>query len=452
MPHTELKGGLIMTTTDYVNFTTCQLQQIEAALKRSTFTPVCKPDGSFKEIQCTTTPTLQCWRVNTKGNKIEDVDVTIHLPVHRRQPQVSKEKRIGEYPELEGDEIDEIPQKKEKTRCQRMRERRTKKKKLRPTVFVPRCKTNGQFRGTQCQKRTATCWCVDREGKPVSGTRIKRGRPNCRTISVSGDCGRRSRLYSSSDIRRSRRIVGGYESVPNSWPWMVALFFNGTKLGCGGTIIKPSWIATAAHCFSKHTSKNPSDWDVRIGEHSFLKDEGKERKLAVRQILIHPNYKPSNTSHPGNNDIALVRLSSPVQFGRHVNQICLPDSFTYFKAGKRCIVTGWGHMSWNGSSSPVLREAWVDLVGKDACNSQSSYNGTISDNFLCAGFKEGGTDACSYDSGGPLACPVLDGDGRWMLAGIVSWGERCALPHKYGVYTNVNEFTRWMRGAMKMDR
>ena len=82
----------------------------------------------------------------------------------------------------------------------------------------------------------------------------------------------------------------------------------------------------------------------------------------------------------------------------------------------------------------------------------SSYNGTIGNNFLCAGFEEGGTDACSYDSGGPLACPVLDGDGRWMLAGIVSWGEGCALPHKYGVYTNVNEFTQWMKGAMKMDR
>ena len=178
---------------------------------------------------------------------------------------------------------------------------------------------------------------------------------------------------------------------------------------------------------------------------------------------------------------ALVRLSSSVKFGRHVNQICLPDSFIFFKPGKRCIVTGWGHTSWNGSSSPVLREAWVDLAGKDVCNSErsavfkkaslwlhlltvhvrspidhffffsSSYNGTIGKNFLCAGFKEGGTDACSYDSGGPLACPV-DGDGRWMLAGIVSWGEGCALPHKYGVYTNVNEFTQWMKGAMKMDR
>ena len=66
---------------------------------------------------------------------------------------------------------------------------------------------------------------------------------------VSSDCGRRFGLYSS--IRRSRRIVGGRESVPNSWPWMVVLFFNQTKLSCGGSIIKSSWVITAAHCFSK---------------------------------------------------------------------------------------------------------------------------------------------------------------------------------------------------------
>lgn len=203
------------------------------------------------------------------------------------------------------------------------------------------------------------------------------------------------------------------------------------------------------------------------------------RNKKITAVYRHPAFFLSSMwCYP-----ALVHLSSSVKYGRHVNQICLPDSFIFFKPGKRCIVTGWGHTSWNGSTSPVLREAWVDLAGKEACNSEkwafftkssspsaladiackisycpfvhffpSSYNGTIGNNFLCAGFEEGGIDACSYDSGGPLACPVLDGDGRWMLAGIVSWGEGCALPHKYGVYTNVNEFTQWMKGAMKMDR
>lgn len=99
---------LMFLPLSIVNYTTCQLQQIEAALKRSSFTPVCKPDGSFKEIQCVTTPTLKCWEVNTEGKKIRDIDVTIHLTAHRRQPQESKEKRIGVYPALEEDEIGNI--------------------------------------------------------------------------------------------------------------------------------------------------------------------------------------------------------------------------------------------------------------------------------------------------------------------------------------------------------
>ena len=63
-------------------------------------------------------------------------------------------------------------------------------------------------------------------------------------------------------------------------------------------------------CISgERTSKNPSDWKVRIGEHSLLRDEGREVMKEVRQILIHPNYKPSNSSHPGNNDIGMATSS-----------------------------------------------------------------------------------------------------------------------------------------------
>ena len=67
-----------------------------------------------------------------------------------------------------------------------------------------------------------------------------------------------------------------------------------------------------------------------------------------------------------------MRLSSSVRFGWLLNQICLPPSFAYFKPGLRCTVTGWGHTSWNGTMSHVLREGWIDLVSKPVCNSERS--------------------------------------------------------------------------------
>lgn len=66
----------------------------------------------------------------------------------------------------------------------------------------------------------------------------------------------------------------------------------------------------------EQTSKKPSDWEVHIGEHSLHREEGKEQKLDVKQILIHPNYKPSNSSHPGDNDIGKATGSLFLTKGR----------------------------------------------------------------------------------------------------------------------------------------
>ncbi|XP_074636981.1 serine protease hepsin-like isoform X1 [Acropora palmata] len=434
-----------------VNYTLCQLKKIEASLSRSSFTPTCKADGSFQEIQCQINPVLKCWKVDREGKKIQDLDATIKVtePIGRQSLEAKEKKKNTEHQSSfweEEDEIDgeSVPQ--QKTPCELARERKLTRRQKRPGTFVPKCKSNGEFRLKQCHKKTKYCWCVDREGRRIPGTKSKEKKLNCRK--VSNDCGKRHVLYPF--MRRSRRIVGGLESVPNSWPWMIALFFNGTRLGCGGSIIKSSWVVTAAHCFNDLTSKNPADWEVWVGEHSFKRTSGIERKIPVKQIIIHPNYRPSNSSHPGNNDIALLRLPSSLHFDRVIHQICLPESYSFFNPGKRCIVTGWGHTAWKGNSSNVLREAWVDLISKPDCNYENSYNGTIGPNFLCAGYKEGGTDACYYDSGGPLACPIQGG--RWVLAGIVSWGERCAQPHKYGVYTNVYRYIQWMSRVMRLDR
>lgn len=142
---------------------------------------------------------------------------------------------------------------------------------------------------------------------------------------------------------------------------------------------------------------------------------------------------------------ALLRLSEPAIYDQYVSPICLLRPSMKFPWGKECFVTGWGHTQWNSAQPDILREAKVRLVPPQICNSVKSYNGTVHNRALCAGFEKGGVDACQYDSGGPLACKHR---GRFYLTGIVSWGHECARPHKYGVYANMLKVTKWVEEVM----
>lgn len=86
------------------------------------------------------------------------------------------------------------------------------------------------------------------------------------------------------------------------------------------------------------------------------------------------------------------------------------------------------------------------MVSKEVCNNNVSYNGVIHEQFFCAGYQAGGRDSCSGDSGGPFVCQNEAGD--WVLQGIVSWGDGCALPNKYGVYTEVRRMLPFIESVM----
>ena len=110
-------------------------------------------------------------------------------------------------------------------------------------------------------------------------------------------------------------------------------------------------------------------------------------------------------------------------------------------------MAGWGHTHFNaGIVQDILREVTVELVSREKCNSPVSYNGSVHGRAICAGYEAGGRDACQYDSGGPLFCKKA-GKG-WYVVGQVSWGIECGLPYKYGVYTNMEVLTPWVRNIM----
>jgi len=92
----------------------------------------------------------------------------------------------------------------------------------------------------------------------------------------------------------------------------------------------------------------------------------------------------------------------------------------------------------------VLRQVVVPIISSDYCRAMSyTYDIRLTDNMICAGYRQGGKDACSGDSGGPLVCRQ---GGRWWQHGVVSWGKPgvCGLPNEPGVYSSVVKYLPWI--------
>lgn len=155
----------------------------------------------------------------------------------------------------------------------------------------------------------------------------------------------------------------------------------------------------------------------------------------------HPYYKPRINLY--NHDIALLRLATPIRFSDYALPICLgPKEFTesLVQAGSMATVSGWGRVRFQGAESTVLQAVEVPFVDRTECKDSSSDR--ISRYMFCAGYSEEQKDSCQGDSGGPHANRY---HGTWFLTGIVSWGEECAKEGKYGVYTRVSHYYRWIR-------
>ena len=144
-------------------------------------------------------------------------------------------------------------------------------------------------------------------------------------------------------------------------------------------------------------------------------------------------------------DIAVLQMSNAVNYSDAISPICLPHPERNFPAGTRCFVTGWGHIRESDPGSDRLRVAQVPMIDRGRC--AKMYQGNrITSRMLCAGYKEGRIDSCQGDSGGPLAC--LE-NGKFVLAGAVSWGHGCAHRNQPGVYANIEYFLSWIDLSMR---
>jgi trypsin len=225
----------------------------------------------------------------------------------------------------------------------------------------------------------------------------------------------------------SEKIVGGVEAVKGEFPFIVSLQAGSYGHFCGGSLIKKNWVLTAAHCVEGGYLKG-----VNIGLHHQSDTAGVE-KFTVTQIVKHPKWNKNTMDY----DFALVKLSGDSKYEPvALNSKELTGNVDF-------ITAGWGTTSEGGSVSKILLKVSVPMVSKATC--EKAYDG-ITDSMLCAGYPQGGKDSCQGDSGGPL----ITGTGaNRVLAGVVSWGEGCAQPNKYGVYSKVSLGLPWINATAK---
>uniref|UniRef100_A0A667ZN76 trypsin n=1 Tax=Myripristis murdjan TaxID=586833 RepID=A0A667ZN76_9TELE len=228
--------------------------------------------------------------------------------------------------------------------------------------------------------------------------------------------------------REDGRIIGGQECEPHSRPYMASLNYG--YHFCGGVLINKQWVLSVAHCWY-----NPYAMQIMLGEHDLRVFEGTEQLMKTNTIIWHPSYDYQTLDY----DMMLIKLFHPVEVTETVAPISLPTGCPY--GGLLCSVSGWGDTAQGNEVNMPTRLQCLDVPIVEDQDCENAYPGMITRRMMCAGYMEGGRDACNGDSGSPLVC-------FGEVHGLVSWGQGCAEPNYPGVYVKVCEFLFWIEETL----
>ncbi|SDD51077.1 serine protease [Actinokineospora iranica] len=224
-------------------------------------------------------------------------------------------------------------------------------------------------------------------------------------------------------------VVGGTPAPPGAYPWVVRL-----SMGCGGSLVSPQVVLTAAHCVR---ATGP---DTEITATVGVVDLSDPTAKVVSSTYVH--RAPEFIDVTQGNDWALIKLATPVE------QSVLELEPAVIETGEFAIM-GWGADKEGGSQQQVLLHAKVPMVGDQACADRYKVAGYpfMPAGMVCAGLLDtGGVDTCQGDSGGPMV--LADAAGVLKQVGIVSWGIGCARPQYPGIYTEVATYDSSIKAAI----
>ncbi|MBN3303144.1 CFAD factor, partial [Amia calva] len=214
---------------------------------------------------------------------------------------------------------------------------------------------------------------------------------------------------------------------------MASIQKNGTHF-CGGFLVAKQWVMTPLERRSR----------VVLGAHSLSRPEGTKQISGIAECHLHPHFSEENYD----NDIALLKLDSPVTLTPAVRPVQVQRGGGNLPEGQQCSTAGWGWITNYHRLPMVLQEVSVTVISQHLCGRSDYYGDQLTRNMMCAATCPSNSrklcqDACRGDSGGPLIH-------KGVVVGITSTGgKKCGKPKKPGVYTVVSHYTQWIDSILQ---